>query len=144
MSDPLLEFRLQVAFVTLLTGLGTEAGERVYDDIPEAEERAADTGAAFPYISVGPGQLIPIDEECWDRSQFYHQIDVWSREPGFPEAKKIAGEIRSALHENEQALTIAGHVLDRIRVESIDYLIDRDGLTHRARMLVLTETQPAT
>ena len=139
MRDPSLA--IQIALVTRLTALATDAGPRIYDDIPPEEQRLQDTGAEFPYVSIGAGQLIPVDEECWDRSSTYFQIDVWTRTVGFPQTKQIAGAIRSALHEKD--LTIVGHTLDRMRVESIDYSRDPDGTTRRARLVLLVETQPA-
>ncbi|TKT78422.1 DUF3168 domain-containing protein [Aquamicrobium sp. LC103] len=139
MSDP--SYAIQVALVARLTALATEAGERIYDDVPPEADRIVDTGAAYPYVTVGAGQLVPIDEECFDRSSTYFQIDVWTQTVGFPEAKQIAGAIRIALHE--RGLTIEGHVLDRMRVESIDYSRDPNGLTRRARLVLLVETQPA-
>lgn len=139
MSDP--SFALQVALVARLTDLATAAGERIYDDVPPEADRMSDTGAAYPYVTIGAGQLVPVDEECWDRSSTYFQIDVWTRTIGFPEAKEIAGTIRSALHE--QDLVVPGHVVDRMRVESIDYSRDPNGLTRRARLVLLVDTQPA-
>lgn len=139
MSDPSLA--LQVALVTRLTALATDAGERIYDDVPPEADRVADTGASYPYVTIGAGQLVPIDEDCFDRSSTFFQIDVWTRTIGFPQAKQIAGAIRTALHE--QSLAVTGHVVDRLRVESIDYSRDPNGLTRRARLVLLVETQPA-
>lgn len=139
MSDPSLA--LQVALVTRLTDLATDAGERIYDDVPPEADRVADTGVAYPYVTIGAGQLVPIDEDCFDRSSTFFQIDVWTRTIGFPQAKQIAGAIRTALHE--QSLAVTGHVVDRMRVESIDYSRDPNGLTRRARLVLLVETQPA-
>lgn len=139
MSDP--SFAIQVALVERLTTLATAAGERIYDDVPPEEQRIEDTGVAYPYVTIGAGQLVPIDEECFDRSSTYFQVDIWTRTVGFPEAKQLAGLIRTALHE--QGLVIAGHKLDRMRVESIDYSRDPNGLTRRARLVLLVETQPA-
>lgn len=139
MSDPSAE--IQVALVERLTALATEAGERIYDDVPPEDERVADTGAAYPYVTVGAGQLVPVDEECFDRSSTYFQIDVWTRTVGFPQAKRIAGTIRTAMHE--QILAVTGHAVDRMRVESIDYSRDPNGLSRRARLVLLVDTQPA-
>jgi hypothetical protein len=139
MSDP--SYALQVALAGRLTNLATTAGERIYDDVPPEADRISDTGAAYPYVTIGAGQLVPVDEECWDRSSTYFQIDVWTRTVGFPEAKQIAGAIRSALHE--QDLVVPGHEVDRMRIESIDYSRDPNGLTRRARLVLLVDTQPA-
>lgn len=139
MSDPSLE--IQIALVGRIAALVPELAGRVYDDVPASGQRIADTGADFPYVSISDGQLVPIDEECADRSSTFISLNVWSRAVGYPEAKRIAGLIRMGLHEQE--LTIAGHVLDRMRVESISFSRDPDGLTRRARIELSVETQPA-
>lgn len=139
MSDPALA--IQMALVARIASLATEAGARVYDDVPAEEQRKSTTGEAWPYISLGNGQMVPVDEECFDRSSTYIDVNVWSRDIGFPQVKRIAGAIRAALHEKE--LAIAGHVLDRMRVENIAYSRDPDGMTRRARLELLIETQPA-
>lgn len=124
---------LQRALYAFLVALDTEAAGRVFDTVPAA--------AAFPYISLGPCQVIPIDNDCGERSECYPQIDVWSREVGFPQVKRIAGAIRVALDAG--GLAIAGHTVDLIQVRSIDYLRDPDGLTSRARILVDMQTSPS-
>ena len=139
MTDP--QWAVQVALVKRLEAIATAAGERVYDDVPPEADRINATGAAFPYISLGTGSLVPIDEEHFDRSQLDQEINVWSREVGFSEAKRIAGEIRMALHE--QDLSIEGHVCDRMRVESVNQMRDPDGKTRRMRISLSIETQPA-
>ncbi|MGI2036408.1 DUF3168 domain-containing protein [Rhizobium panacihumi] len=139
MSDP--QWAVQVALVKRLESIATAAGERVYDDVPPEADRINATGAAFPYISLGTGSLVPIDEEHFDRSRLEQEINVWSRAVGFSEAKGIAGEIRLALHE--QDLLIEGHVVDRMRIEDINQMRDPDGKTRRVRISLSVETQPA-
>jgi Protein of unknown function (DUF3168) len=139
-DDPSLA--IQVALVARAAELTRDAvAGRVYDDVPAAVERIADTGADFPYISIADGQLVPIDEECFDRSTTFINLNVWSRAIGYPEAKRIAGALRIGLHE--QDLAVAGHILDRMRVENITFSRDPDGVTRRARLELSVETQPA-
>lgn len=139
MSDPSLA--IQIALVARISELATELSGRVYDDVPPSDQREADTGAAFPYVSLGDGQIVPVDEECFDRTTTYFKVNVWSRAQGFPEAKRIAGVIRLGLHEKD--LAIGGHILDSLRVESTNYLRDPDGKTRRALLELTVETQPA-
>jgi hypothetical protein len=134
MSDPALP--IQVALVARLAELPSESEERVYDDVPDEAQRIAETGKAWPYTSLGAGQIVPVDEECFDRSSTYIDVNIWSRDIGFPQVKRIAGVYRAALHEQEL-------VLDRMRVEGINYLRDPDGVTRRAQLQLLIETQPA-
>lgn len=138
MSDP--SAALQKALLARIIDLATLAGARVYDDVPPEADRKSETGAAWPYVSFRNARLVPIDEEHCDRSETTLDINVWSRAVGFPECQQIAGAIRIALHEKD--LEIDGHVLDRMRVESINYQRDPDGLTSRARISLSVETQP--
>jgi hypothetical protein len=64
---------------------------------------------------------------------------VWADTTTYITTKSIAAAIRNALHE--QSLTIAGHTVDRIRVESITY--SNDPPLYRARMSISIETQPS-
>ncbi|WP_320188918.1 DUF3168 domain-containing protein (plasmid) [Agrobacterium rosae] len=139
MSDP--RFAIQIALVTRIAELAAELNGRVYDDVPPFDSRVADTGAGFPYVSLGDGQISPIDEECFERTTNFFYVNVWSRAVGFPESARIAGVIRVGLHEKD--LVIEGHVLDGLRVESVNYLRDPDGLTRRARLELAVDTQPA-
>lgn len=135
MTDPALE--LQAAIVAALKDLNTAAGNGVYD-MPPVDQNGTIT-ASYPYITIGSGNLVPIDEECFDRSEFSHQIDVWSDSQGYVEVKTIAGQIRMRLHE--QDLTIIGHTVDRMRVDNIAFSRD-GGVISRARITLITETQP--
>lgn len=123
---------LQAALVSTIRGLGTAAGQRVYSAIPEGSQ-------TYPYVQVWPGFETPLDEECWDRTESTMQVDVWADTASYITTKSIAAAIRNALHE--QSLTITGHAVDRIRIESITY--SDDPPLYRARMSISIETQPA-
>ncbi len=131
MSDP--SYAIQVAIVAALRALGTEAEARVYDTVPAS--------AAFPYVSLGEGQMIPVDEDCGDPSETYLDIDIWTRDAGFPQTKRIAGAFRERLHHGD--LSIAGHVLDLMEVQSVNYVRDPDGITRHGILSVLIRTTPA-
>jgi len=130
MPDPSLA--VQGALVAQLKALETEASARVYDLPPN--------DPVHPYITVGPGQTVPVDETCWDASEVFVQIDVWSVEVGYPEVKRIAGALRDALHD--QPFVVPDHVCDRVEVRSVTYSRERDGITSRARIELLFTTQP--
>lgn len=122
---------IQAALVSAIKALATVAGDRVYSVIPAT--------AHYPYVQVWPGYETPIDEECFDRTESTMQVDVWSDTASYLKSKEIAGAIRSALHE--QSLALDGHVVDRIRVETINYT--ENPPLYRARMSIVVETQPA-
>jgi len=68
-------------------------GLRVYDHIPD--------NPAFPYISIGPVTEVDDSADCIIGSEVTFQIDAWSREPGFVQARRIANAVRAALHGQE-------------------------------------------
>lgn len=134
-----VQLDLQGALVAAIKALNTAAGARVYDSVPRSSTGAVT--AAFPFVSLGEADEVPVDEECWDRTETVHTVNVWSRAQGFPEVKAIAGAIRAALHETD--LPVSGNTLDRMRVLSVNYSRDPDGITSRARIVLQTDTQPA-
>lgn len=106
--------------------------KRVYD-LPPA-------GAAFPYVSLGDGQILPDRADCYDGEVHFLKFDVWSREPGFVEAKWIGAAIKSTLHG--AALALDGHRLVELAFESADYLRDPDGLTSHGVIVLKAQTEP--
>lgn len=119
------------ALIVKIRALATAAGERVFG-------QKQMTAPGYPYVMVWPGVVTPIDEECFDRTEIASQIDVWADTVAYIKVKMIADEIRTALHEQEMEIT--GHVLDRMRIESI--LFPDPAPNHRAIITVITETQP--
>ena len=134
-----VQLDLQGALVAAIKALNTAAGTRVYDRVPRGSTGAIT--ATFPFVSLGEADEVPVDEECWDRTETVHTINVWSQAPGYPECKAIGGAIRAALHEND--LSVSGNILDRMRVLSVNYSRDPDGVTSRGRITLQTDTQPA-
>lgn len=121
MSDPSLE--LQAAIVAVLKGNSPPvAGGRVYD--------AAPVGAIFPYVTLGDCQVLPDKAECIDGVEVYPQIDVWSRDVGYGETKRIAKSILLLLDDAPLAVTGFNTVL--FQVQEVRYLRDPDGLTRHA------------
>lgn len=136
MSDP--AYALQLALVAALKG-ETEAGDAVYDMVPSDARQIEVAKHTFPIITLGSGQTINNPADCYDGSEAFLQIDVWSRKTGFPEVKQIAAEVRTILNDAE--LTLVGHRLDLMEVQDTVYSRDPDGKTSRARMTVRALTQ---
>ena len=124
---------IQAALVSAFRHLDTAAEDRIYSKIPDE--------ASYPYVQVWEGYEVPVDEDCSDRTESTLQVDIWADAQTYIKAKETAKAIRDFLHENDAALTVAGHVVDRVRVETINYTA---GPPHyRARLSVVVETQPA-
>jgi hypothetical protein len=129
---------IQGALIAKIKTLATEAAARVYDTVPR--DTNGTVTAVFPFVSLGSSDELPIDEECWDRTETTQEINIWSRAVGMPECKRISALIRAALHE--QDLIVAGNTVDRMRVNTINYSRDPDGITNRARITLQVDTQP--
>lgn len=134
MSDPSLE--VQAAIVAALRSNGAlppVVGKRVYDTVP--------ANAAFPYISLGEGQVLPDKADCIDGAELSQQVDVWSRAVGFPECKTIAKAVVAKL--DDQPLNVAGSDVIVFEHEQTRYLRDPDGLTLHAAITFFALVYPA-
>lgn len=121
MSDPALP--LEAAIVAKLkadAGVTALAGTRVYDSPP--------VSPTFPYVTIGPTQVLPDKADCIDGTEVFQQIDVWSRTSGSPGAKRLGAAVVAAL--DDQDLTVAGYSAVVFELQDAQYLLDPDGLTH--------------
>jgi hypothetical protein len=132
MSDPSLE--LQAALVAAMKGrIGGNVGSRIYDDVPEYPQ--------FPYVSLGPCQMLPDKAGCIDGAEVIPQIDVWSRAVGFGESKTIVKAILAVL--DDAPLELAGFNTVLFQIQSVNYLRDPDGLTRHAALTFHGNFTPA-
>jgi hypothetical protein len=137
-SDPSLP--LQAALVLALSGnIGAEVGTRVYDQVPDPVPPA--TTATFPYVTLGDCQVLPDKAECIDGSEVYPQIDVWSRDVGYPQVKRIAAAVKAVL--DDQPLSVTDFNVVLFQHEETRYLRDPDGLTRHAVILFKGLITPA-
>ncbi|MCP8894297.1 DUF3168 domain-containing protein [Shinella daejeonensis] len=126
---------LQVAIVARLetdAGVSALVAGRVYDDVPPENERIEDTGAAWPYVSMGPSDELSDDADCIDGFEISFQIDCWSRAVGFPEVRKVADAVRRALHDEDLPLAENAMVSFRHRITRV--MRDPDGKTSHAAL----------
>lgn len=118
---------LQAAIVAALKASGSTAGARVYDAVPDEDKRKHDTGAAWPYISIGSFQLISEQVECLQGAELYVTIDAWSRAVGKGEVKAIGQKIITALDDVD--LSNSGLKVNSCLLNDVNYIDDPDGLT---------------
>lgn len=129
-DDPSLA--LQKAILDALRGQ-TDAGQSVFDTVK---------GDPYPRIVIGDGDSVPVNDEAdfgcdYDPTEVFPEINVWSQATGFPEAKRIASQVRGILHN--AMLTVEGFTMELpMRIRSLSPLRDPDGKTRRIRMLFET------
>lgn len=99
-------------------------GSRVYDNVP--------ANAAFPYVSMGPEQVLQDDADCIESFEISFQIDAWSQAVGFPEVKRVAEEVRVSLHDYE--LPLVDNALITLTHRQTRIFRDPDGLTNHAAL----------
>lgn len=119
--------RADAALVAMLAPKG------IYDRVPP--------GAGYPLVSWGPEQAISDDASCIAGEEIFLQLDVWSRQPGFAETKKIASRVKLILHHAD--LAMPGPALVDIEVETIRYMRDPDGLTSHGVITLKAMTETA-
>lgn len=125
MADPSLA--LQGAIVAALKSGTPVAGGRVYDRVPGPPP-------TFPYVSVGNWQVVGDNNDCFNASEVFAVMDVWSRAVGKPEARQIAATVRDRMI---QPLSLPGFQITEIDPNtSIIDVGDPDGLTTHLRVEV--------
>ncbi|ACL57569.1 DUF3168 domain-containing protein [Methylobacterium nodulans] len=86
------ELALQGALVAALktSPAGAAVSGRVYDRIPAKTD--------LPYLHLRSFQAVDDRADCVEGLEVYADLDVWSDAVGKPEASRIAGLVRDALH----------------------------------------------
>lgn len=90
---------LQVAIVAALKVDPPLCDARIYDNPPGETRRTETTGAAWPYITVGDGQVLDAGNTCDDGWEAFADVHVWSRSPAGSklEAKAVMAEVVTRL-----------------------------------------------
>jgi hypothetical protein len=120
MASP--SYELQVALVTRLKAyapLTAFIGDRVYDVVPPK--------AVFPYVTLGEVDETSDDADCIVAFDISLDIDVWTREPGFQQAKKIGDLVRIAVRSAD--IELPQNALVDFRHRQTRTFRDEDGLT---------------
>jgi hypothetical protein len=133
---------LQAAIVSAVkadAGLGALIGDRIYDRVPM--NSAGQVTATFPYVSFGPFQSVPSDDECHDGVEVFVQIDAWSRAVGTVECRNIVAGLTRLL---DTALTVTGFEVVVFEAQSVRTGREPDGLTSRGIVQLRYELAPTT
>jgi hypothetical protein len=129
MIEPAVELALQGAIVAALrAGDGVGVADRVYDEPPAERE--------YPYVTLGEDQVVgddigDEDDPCADGSEIFSNVHAWSQAVGWPEVKRIAGNIRTRIMR-ETVFALEGYRLEAKEFVQVLYLRDPDGKTRHA------------
>ncbi len=101
-------------------GVGALVGDRIYDR-PSAT-------VTSPYITFGPSDYVPDDDECIDGRVETVQLDIWSEaQDGKREAKAVVDAVKVSLHDAVGDLD--NGALSTMRVVLVRVFDDPDGRT---------------
>ena len=116
---------LQAAVVAALKAyapLTDIVGQKIYDRVP--------ANTAPPYCSISGWQELEDGTDCMDASDVFFDVQCFSASVGRPEAARIAGAVKKALHLLAPAA--AGWANTEIQYRSTQYFTESDNVTTRA------------
>lgn len=96
----------------------------VYDIVPQ------DARVKPPYICLSGWQEIEDGTDCADASEIFFDVQCFSAQVGRPEAARIAGAVKAALHRLTPVT--AGWGNTEIIYRSTQYFVEADNATTRA------------
>ncbi len=113
--------QVQKAISDALSAAPQIASGGIFDEVPQT---LIDT--AFPRVTIGTEQIIDDGNSCEDGWEVIADVDIWSRQPGFLEAKTIQASVVSRI---TGITSIGGHTLIATELERATGLRDPDGKT---------------
>lgn len=119
---------LQKAIVDALNAAPALCDGRVYDGVPPEAKRISDTGAAWPYITVGDEQVIDSGNSCGDGWEVFPDVHIWTR----PESrsKREGKALMAAAVDRLRAITaVDGYTVTSVSLETARSFRDPDGIT---------------
>jgi hypothetical protein len=116
---------LQAAVVAALKAsapLTALVDAKVYDRVPP--------NTLPPYVTITGWQEVEDGTDCMDASEVFFDVQAFSATVGRPEAARIAGAVKAALHRLTPAT--AGWTNVEIIYRGTQYFTESDGTTTRA------------
>lgn len=123
----------QIVYSTLrgnatLQSLTGASPATVYDHVPQTVwEKPNSSGFFPPYVVIGPSSGGEYDTKLDDGMDQTFDVHTFSRGRGMKETKQIMSAICDAL--DQQALSVSGHTLVQLTLETFQDMLEDDGLT---------------
>lgn len=102
-------------------------------DPPRIFQRPREGKWPGSYIRIGPTTVVDASNQCGVADNVYPTLDIWSREPGFDDAKRIAAVLRAVFHRADLLLT--ENRCFSILHDHTTELIDPDGITFHIQIV---------
>ena len=121
---------LQGAIYSAVTGslvMKALLGGRLFDQVPTGPDGKVRPDL-FPYCSFGSMTSLDESTHCTANVSISVQIDCWSREVGWTQAKQIAAALAELLNAK---IPVSGFSIVLHRVERVVSTRERDGRTSR-------------
>lgn len=136
MLDPSVQLQAAIVAALKATGALPDVVEgRVYDEPP--------TAPTFPYVTLGDCQVLPDKATCYDGTECYPIIDVWSRTTSYGQAKTIAAAVLAKLDDQTANLVMTGFTAVVFELHDYRPMRDPDGLTRRVNITFRALVSPA-
>lgn len=97
----------------------------IYDFMPQPAD--AGDNSLFPLITMGEDTATDFSTDTASGAAITVTIHIWSRQPGWKEAKQIEGAVYDVLHRAE--LELDNHEFIGIDFENSEHIRDPDGKT---------------
>jgi hypothetical protein len=110
---------IQKAIYQALSAAPALAGGNVFDSVP-------DGNGAFPRVTIGEEQVLDDGNSCGDGWEVITTVHVWSKEPGYAQAKPLAASVAARILAIG---SVTGARLVSVELESQRAMRDPDGLT---------------
>jgi len=110
--------QVQKAIYDALMADPAVAGGNIFDSVPDSNP--------FPRLTIGDEQVVGDGNSCGDGWEVFVDLHVWSRKPGFPEAKGLAA---TAVERVTAISSIVGFSLLMVELQDQRSMRDPDGLS---------------
>jgi hypothetical protein len=130
-SSPVLA--LQMAYVARIKATAGLASVPVFDRVPNQQP--------MPYIHVFDMQAIEDGAGCMDHDEVFATLQIWSRAPNRVEVRRLAEQVRNALHHWYPDLTAQRCAVIEHEVQSVRDFLETDGETSRAVLTIRAQIE---
>lgn len=113
------------ALTSLLASHNRAPRSAIYGRMPQPDDSG--DNSLFPIITMGEDSVQVWATDTATGADAQVELHIWSRYPGWKEAKEVSGAVFDALHRKD--ITVPNHELLGIEWQDDEMIRDSDGLT---------------